>query len=193
MQARFLLPAYFDLRYAAFMKLTLLFLFVPVSIVYAGERDLTLTAEIDYHRLFEEGGRNGFGLGGEINYGINDTFGITAQLKEAFMLTQSENLNATERFFSTGVGVSITLDVLRVVPVVTIAPSLYQFSTADGEGFSAFGAQLGLSFDYLLTRRAQIGLLAGGYQYRIDPENGADARPDSFVMGLRGSTVFSLW
>ena len=175
------------------MRSCIAFLLFPVSFVYAGERDLTLTAEIDYHRLFEQGGRNGFGFGGEVNYGITDTFGLTAQFKEAFILTPSDNLNATARFFSAGLGVSVTLDVLRVVPVVTIAPSFYQFSDAEGDNFSAFGAQLGLSFDYLLSRRAQVGVLAGGYQYRVDPENGTDARPDSFVAGLRGSTVFSFW
>jgi hypothetical protein len=173
--------------------IALLFVCLSVSSLYAGERDLTLTAEIDYHRLFEESGRNGFGVGGEVNYGLTDTLGLTLQFKEAFMLTPSVNLDATTRFFSAGLGVSVTLDVLRVIPVVTIAPSFYQFSDAEGDSFSAFGAQLGLSFDYLLSRRAQVGLLAGGYQYRVDPENGADARPDSFVMGLRGGTVFSFW
>jgi hypothetical protein len=175
------------------MRSCIALLLLPVSFVYAGERDLTLTAEIDYHRLFELGGRNGFGLGGEINYGITDTLGLTLQVKEAFMLTPNQNPNATSRFFSAGLGLSVTLDVLRVVPVVTIAPSFYQFSDAEGDSVSAFGAQIGLSFDYLLSRRAQVGLLAGGYQYRVDPETGADTRPDSFVMGLRGGTVFSFW
>jgi hypothetical protein len=174
------------------MKLALFVLFSP-ALAFAGERDLTFTASIEYHRLFEEGGRNGFGLGGDVNYGINDTIGISAQFKEAFIITQSDRDNATQRFLSTGIGVSVTLDVLRVVPVVTIAPSFYQFTDATGEGFSAFGAQIGLSFDYLLTRRAQVGVLAGGYQYRVDPVNGTDTRPDSFVMGIRGGTVFSLW
>lgn len=180
------------LGYAALMRWTLFclcLLYIPSA--FAGEEELIVNAEIDYHRLFEEGGRNGVGLGADANYGINDTFGVTLQWKQAFVLTQSDNPLATARFFSIGAGVSVALDVLRVIPIVTLAPSYYRFTDAQGTDQNIFGAQLGLTFDYLLTRRAQVGVLAGGYQYRAGPL-GVDTQPDSFVAGVRGGVIFSL-
>jgi hypothetical protein len=80
--------------------------------------------------------------------------------------------------------------VFRVLPVVSIVPSVYRFEDAQGLASAAFGVQAGLSFDYLLDRVKSIGVLAGGYQFRLDP-GAADSRPDSFMAGVRAGLRFS--
>lgn len=166
------------------------FSFLASPSAEAGQGDITLQGEIDYHLLFDVETQSGVGLGFEASYGLSDTLGLVTQLKGAFIFG-GEEPDSTRFLASAGVGISLALDVLRAVPLVTVLPSIYHIESLDGESSLAVGLQAGLALDYLLTRRATVGLLLGGYQYRADPVSGLDQRPDSFTAGVRGGLIFS--
>jgi hypothetical protein len=166
-----------------------LFFLLLASSAQAGEGDFTLDGEIDYHRLLENPGRSGVGLGLEGGYGLSDTFGILAQAKAAFIFGATDDPQATRLFASAGLGLSVTLDAFRAIPTISLLPTIYRFEDGNGDASLVFGLQAELVIDYLLNRHATVGVL-GGYQYRADP-GGADARADSFVAGIRGGLIVS--
>lgn len=171
------------------MRTTAALVLLLATPAYAGEGEITLNGELDYHLLFEADRRSGAGLGAEAGYGINDTISLVAQVRGALFQPGEEDPNALRLFVGGGLGLGVTLDVLRVIPVIAVVPSVYRFEDGAGVASTVFGLQAGLSFDYLLSRSASVGVLAGGYQYRATP-GAIDDRPDSFMAGLRAGLRF---
>ncbi|MSP63982.1 MAG: hypothetical protein EXR72_27300 [Myxococcales bacterium] len=131
----------------------------------ADEKELILSAQPGFSFLRIEGQTTWGGGGGiDLSYGVTDALAVrvTGALTAHSVGASANGPGGTALAWLAGVGVTYTLDILRVVPYVDFAIGLLgtRHRTAQGSVVeNNAGVQIGLGVDYLVTRRFAVGVV----------------------------------
>jgi hypothetical protein len=111
----------------------------------------------------------GGGAGVDFAYGVTDALAVRATgaftgqaIGEAKMNDQVTAPSGTVLSYFAGVGVTYTIDVLRVVPYIDFAVGALgtRRPTLQGDAWGHdFGIEIGLGLDYLVNRRFAVGVV----------------------------------
>ncbi|MFT6399348.1 MAG: hypothetical protein ACJAYU_004113 [Bradymonadia bacterium] len=125
----------------------------------AGEDEIFLTAGPEFAATpnFRSGNR---GVGGSVAafWGFHELWSVGGQLgySRHFQLPTAED-GPSGNVFSAFVGPSFNLDVLAVVPFISVMPGLYVDDDLLGPGNAHFGVRGALGFDYRPSRNFAVG------------------------------------
>lgn len=112
----------------------------------------------------------GLGLGGELQYGLDDAWALRLALGGAAQRVSTDMSKqlpgGTIWSYSAFAGFGYTMDVLRLLPTFAAGIGILGARGAVKSGHANLGIQVGLGADYLLTPRFSLGATA---EYVFDP------------------------
>lgn len=112
----------------------------------------------------------GFGLGGDVQYGLDDAWAVRLSLAGAGQSVDADKEHmlpgGTMWSYAAFAGLGYTMDVLRLLPTFEAGLGILGVRGAVKKNQLAVGVQIGLGADYLLTPRFSVGLTA---QYVFAP------------------------
>jgi len=143
----------------------------PVYAAGANEWQLSLRAGIG---VVNVGSDHPWGVAGgvDVEYGLTDAWALRGSLegstKSLSANKQAGTAAGSERSDAALVGITYTIDVLRLVPYADLLFGVAQISGPLAPPVTMFAAELGLGGDYYLTRQLRAGL---SFQYLYRPQD----------------------
>jgi hypothetical protein len=167
----------------------------PAFAAGANELQVALRAGIG---VVNEGNRPWGPAGGlDVEYGITDAWAIRGSLEgstHSVSADKSAGIAAgAEHTDAALVGVTYTVDVLRLVPYAELQFGVAQISGPLAPSITMLASELGIGGDYYATRQLRVGL---SFQYLYRPQDlfqnpeGLGNSPFMFSMTARLSWVF---
>lgn len=177
------------------ISLVLMFLAAPVRAAGANEWQLSLRAGIGVVNV----GSDPWGVAGgvDVEYGLTDAWALRGSLEGSTRSLSADKQAGTaagsEHMDAALVGITYTIDVLRLVPYATLLFGVAQIGGPLAPPVTMFASELGLGGDYYLTRQLRAGL---SFQYLYRPQDllqnpeGLGNSPFTFSATARCGWVF---
>jgi hypothetical protein len=167
----------------------------PVCAAGANEWQLSLRAGIGVVNV----GSDPWGLAGgvDVEYGLTDAWAVRGSVEGSTRSVSADKQAGTaagnEHMDAALVGVTYTIDVLRLVPYATLQFGVAQIGGPLAAPVTMFASELGLGGDYYLTRQLRAGV---SVQYLYRPQDlfqnpeGLGNSPFTFSATARFGWVF---
>ncbi len=180
---------------AVWVSVVLLSWAAPVSAAGANEWQLSLRAGIGVVNV----GSDPWGVAGgaDVEYGLTDAWALRGSLEGSTRSLSADKQAGTaagsEHMEAALVGVTYTIDVLRLVPYATLQFGVAEIGGPLAAPVTMFASELGLGGDYYLTRQLRAGL---SFQYLYRPQDlfqnpeGLGNSPFTFSATARFGWVF---
>ena len=165
----------------------------------AGEKEWQVALRAGVGTLSVDG-RKPWGLAGglDVEYGLTDAWAVRASFEGSTHDVSKENdmdlrPAGTLRTDAALIGMTYTVDVLRLVPYANLQAGLIQLRGAVTTPQSLLAMQLGLGADYFVSRRVLAGL---SFHYLFEPADllsdplNLGTNPFSFTATARVSYLF---
>ena len=114
----------------------------------------------------------GFAGGVDVEYGLTDAWALRGSLEGSTRSVSADKQAGTaagsEHTDAALVGVTYTIDVLRLVPYATLQFGVAQIGGPLAAPVTMFASELGVGGDYYLTRQLRAGL---SFQYLYRPQD----------------------
>ena len=168
----------------------------PVSAAGANEWQLSLRAGIG---VVNVGSNDPWGVAGgvDVEYGLTDAWALRGSLEGSTRSVSASEQAGTaagaEHTDAALVGVTYTIDVLRLVPYATLLFGIAQIGGPLAAPETMLASELGVGGDYYLTRQLRAGL---SFQYLYRPQDllqnpeGLGNAPFTFSATARFGWVF---
>jgi hypothetical protein len=178
------------------IAVVLAFLAAPVRAAGANEWQLSLRAGIG---VVNVGNNDPWGVAGgvDLEYGLTDAWALRGSLEGSTRSVSASKQAGTaagaEHADAALVGVTYTIDVLRLVPYANLLFGVAQIGGPLAAPVTMFASELGLGGDYYLTRQMRAGL---SFQYLYRPQDlfqnpeGLGNSPFTFSATARFGWVF---
>lgn len=132
---------------------------------HADEDDWRVSARAGLANIVADGrDPMGLGLGGEIQYGLDDAWALRLSVAGAAQRVDAQMdqklPGGTIWSYSAFAGLGYTMDVLRLLPTFAVGAGILGARGAVKSRISHVGIQVGLGADYLLTPRFAFGAAA---------------------------------
>lgn len=153
------------------ISVVLVFLAAPVCAAGANEWQLSLRAGIG---VVNVGSNDPWGVAGgvDVEYGLTDAWALRGSLEGSTRSVSANRQAGTaagaEYTDAALVGVTYTIDVLRLVPYANLLFGVAQIGGPLAAPVTMFASELGLGGDYYLTRQLRAGL---SFQYLYRPQD----------------------
>jgi len=177
------------------ITVVLVLLAAPVSAAGANEWQLSLRAGIGVVNV----GGDPWGVAGgvDVEYGITDAWAVRASLEGSTRSVSADKQTGTaagsEHTDAALLGITYTIDVLRLVPYATLQFGVAQIGGPLAAPVTMLASELGLGGDYYLTRQLRAGI---SFQYLYRPQDlfqnpeGLGNSPFTFSATARFGWVF---
>jgi hypothetical protein len=165
----------------------------------AGENEWQLAGRLGAQRLSVDG-RHPWGpmLGLDVGYGLNDAWAVRATLEVSSHSVSPENPQDPRPVGNVNrqaalVGLTYTLDVLRLVPYVDLDVGVVHIGGAVLQPQTLVAMQLGLGADWFVNRLWTVGI---GFRYLFEPADllsdplNLGTNPFAFSITARAGRVF---
>jgi hypothetical protein len=167
----------------------------PAFAAGANELQVALRAGIG---VVNEGNRPWGPVGGlDVEYGLTDAWAIRGSLEGSTHSVSADKASGiaagAEHTDAALVGITYTVDVLRLVPYAELQFGVAQISGPLAPPITMLASELGLGGDYYATRQLRVGL---SFQYLYRPQDlfqnpeGLGNAPFMFSMTARLSWIF---
>ena len=177
------------------ISVVLAFFAAPVHAAGANEWQLSLRAGIGVVNV----GSDPWGVAGgvDVEYGLTDAWAVRASVEGSTRSVSADKQTGTgagsEHTDAALVGITYTIDVLRLVPYATLQFGVAQVGGPLAPPVTMLASELGLGGDYYLTRQLRAGL---SFQYLYRPQDlfqnpeGLGNSPFTFSATARFGWVF---
>lgn len=164
----------------------------------AGANELEVAGRVGIG-VINQGSAHPWGPAGGIDvaYGLNDAWALSGTLQGSSASVSADKsagiAGGTEHAVAAAVGVTYTVDILRLVPYVTLQLGIAELGGPLAPSETMFASALALGGDYFLTVRLKAGVMFQ-YLYRpqdllSDPRN-LGSSPFTFSTTVRLAWVF---